>query len=235
LRGQAPLGHSQTLTFPAALRRDRIDPLCVLDGPINGESFKFYIEQFLVPTLKPGDNVHHGQSRQPQGPYGAPDHSLCRREASLLPPTLHPIEQVFAKLKTLLRKAVERTVETAWQRIGALLNCSTPQDCANYIRKARSRSSLAASAFAVSSESVISITVSLLSAPSVNGFAMNMPVLLTSVSTRPNFSRAVLNTLSAVSAAPTSPCTVTMSVSEAGLIDRDVATTRQNCRGPGKH
>jgi hypothetical protein len=57
LRGQAPHGHWQTLTFLAALRHDRIDAPCVLDGPINGESFKAYIEQFLVPTLKPGDIV----------------------------------------------------------------------------------------------------------------------------------------------------------------------------------
>ena len=57
LRGSAPHGHWQALTFLAALRHDRIDALCVLDGPINGESFKAYIEQFLVPTLKPGDIV----------------------------------------------------------------------------------------------------------------------------------------------------------------------------------
>jgi hypothetical protein len=62
LRGQAPHGHWQTLTFLAAVRHDRIDAPCVLDGPISGESFKAYIEQFLVPT---------------------PGYSLCRREASL--------------------------------------------------------------------------------------------------------------------------------------------------------
>jgi transposase len=51
-------------------------------------------------------------------------------------PDLNPVEQVFAKLKTLLRKAAERTVEATWQRMGALLNGFTPQECANYIRNA---------------------------------------------------------------------------------------------------
>ena len=57
LREQARHGHWQTLTFLAALRHDRIDAPCVLDGPINGERFKAYIARFLVPTLKPGDMV----------------------------------------------------------------------------------------------------------------------------------------------------------------------------------
>ena len=64
--------------------------------------------------------------------------AICAVGARLLflppcSPDLNPIEQVFAKLKTL-RKAAEQTVEAAWQRIGALLNGFTPQDCANYIR-----------------------------------------------------------------------------------------------------
>ncbi|HEY5208616.1 MAG TPA: transposase, partial [Stellaceae bacterium] len=49
-------------------------------------------------------------------------------------PDLNPIEQVFAKLKTLLRKAAERTVETTWKRIGTLLNAFSSQECANYLR-----------------------------------------------------------------------------------------------------
>ena len=112
---------------------------CVLDGPINGESFKAYIEQFLVPTLKPGDIVimdnlgsHKGHAvRQAIRAVGA-------RLLFLPPysPDLNPIEQMFAKLKTLLRKAAERTVEATWQRIGSLLNRFTPQECANYIQNA---------------------------------------------------------------------------------------------------
>jgi transposase len=109
------------------LRHDRIDAPCVLDGPINGESFKAYIEQFLLPTLKPGDIVimdnlgsHKGHAvRRAIRPVGA-------RLLFLPPysPDLNPIEQVFAKLKTLLRQAAGRTVEATRQRIGALLIAS---------------------------------------------------------------------------------------------------------------
>ena len=51
-------------------------------------------------------------------------------------PDLNPIEQVFSKLKTLLRKAAERTVTATWQRVGALLDEFTPQECANYLANA---------------------------------------------------------------------------------------------------
>jgi transposase len=131
-----PQGRWRTLTFLAALRRDRIEAPCVIDGPINGESFLAYVEQLLVPTLRPGDIVvidnlgsHKGKAvRQAIRNAGA--------KLFFLPPyspDLNPIEQVFAKLKTLLRKAAERTVEATWKRIGALLNSFTPQECANYL------------------------------------------------------------------------------------------------------
>jgi len=57
LVAKIPQGRWRTLTFLAALRYDRIDAPCVIDGPINGESFLAYVEQVLVPTLKPGDIV----------------------------------------------------------------------------------------------------------------------------------------------------------------------------------
>lgn len=139
LRGRAPHGHWRTLTFLAALRHDRIDAPCVLDGPINGIGFRAYVEQFLVPTLKPGDIVimdnlgsHKGHAVR-QAIRGAGARLLFLPPYS---PDLNPIEQVFAKLKTLLRKAAERTVEATWKRIGALLNGFTPAECANYIRNA---------------------------------------------------------------------------------------------------
>jgi transposase len=103
------------MTFLAALRCDKITAPCVMDGPINGRSFRAYVEQFLIPTLKPGDVVildnlgsHKGQAvREAIRKAGA--------KLFFLPPyspDLKPIEQVFAKLKTLLRKAAERTIET---------------------------------------------------------------------------------------------------------------------------
>ncbi len=137
LLAKAPHGSWRTLTFLAALRRDRIDAPFVLDGPINGRSFLAYVEQLLVPALAPGDIVimdnlgsHKGQAvRRAIRAAGA--------RLFFLPPyspDLNPIEQVFAKLKTLLRKAAERTLETTWKRIGTLLDAFSSHECANYLR-----------------------------------------------------------------------------------------------------
>ena len=143
LVAKAPYGRWRTLTFLAALRVDRIDAPLVLDGPINGRAFTAYVEQFLVPTLAPGGvdfDRHHGQSRFPQGKGRTPRHPRRRRLKLLfLPPyspDLNPIEQVFSKLKTLMRKAAERTVEDTWRRVGKLLDQFTAQECANYISNA---------------------------------------------------------------------------------------------------
>jgi transposase len=136
LLAKAPFGRWRTLTFLAALRCDRIEAPCVIDGPINGRSFLAYVEQVLVPTLSAGDIVimdnlgsHKGQAvRKAIRTAGA--------KLFFLPPyspDLNPIEQVFAKLKTLLRKAEERTVEATWQRIGTLLNAFAPHECSNYL------------------------------------------------------------------------------------------------------
>ena len=139
LRAQVPHGHWRTMTFLAALRHDRIVAPCVIDGPINGESFRAYVEQMLVPTLRPGDIVVMDNL----GSHKAPAIRKAIRAAGarlvFLPPyspDLNPIEQVFAKLKVLLRKAEERTVEGVWRRIGNLLQHFTPQECANYLRNA---------------------------------------------------------------------------------------------------
>ena len=139
LLSKVPHGHWRTLTFLAALRCDRIDAPCVIDGPINGDSFRAYVEQILLPTLKPGDIVIIDNL----GSHKAKVIRSILRSAGakllFLPPyspDLNPIEQVFAKLKTLLRKAAERTVQATWQRIGALLQHFTPQECANYFKNA---------------------------------------------------------------------------------------------------
>jgi transposase len=139
LVAKVPHGRWRTLTFLAALRRDRLDAPCVIDGPINGDSFLAYVEQILVPTLKPGDIVimdNLGSHRRQ-----AIRRAIRAAGAKLffLPPyspDLNPIEQVFAKLKTLLRKAAERTIEATWRRIGQLLDAFTPAECANYLANA---------------------------------------------------------------------------------------------------
>lgn len=139
LPGKAPFRSAKTLTFVAALRHDRIEAPCVLDGPINGESFRAWVEQFLVPTLAPGDIVvldnlgsHKGRAvRAAIRAAGA--HLLFLPPYS---PDLNPIEQVFAKLKHLLRKAGERSVEAVIDAIGAILDAFTPKECANYFASA---------------------------------------------------------------------------------------------------
>ena len=139
LLAKAPFGRWRTLTFLAALRSDRIDAPCVIDGPINGRSFLAYVEQILVPTLKPGDIVVLDNLGSHKG--RAVRRAIRQAGAKLffLPPyslDLNPIEQVFAKLKTLLRKASKRTVEDTWTCIGQLLDCFTPTECANYLKNA---------------------------------------------------------------------------------------------------
>jgi transposase len=139
LKAKVPHGHWRTLTFIAALRVDRIEAPCVIDGPINGETFRAYVEQSLVPTLRPGDIVimdnlgsHKGEAIR------AAIRAAGARRFFLPPysPDLNPIEQVFAKLKHLLRRAQARTVETTWRHIGSLIDRFSPVECANYFRNA---------------------------------------------------------------------------------------------------
>ena len=121
---KVPDGHWKTATFLAALRSDRIDAPCLFDGPINGERFRAYVEQFLVPTLKPGDVVildnlgsHKGKAvRKAIRDVGARLVFLPKYS-----PDLNPIEQVFAKFKTLLRKVGARTYEAISDACGEIL------------------------------------------------------------------------------------------------------------------
>ena len=136
LRAKAPYGHWKTMTFLAALRHDRIDAPWLLDGPINGDSFRLYVETQLVPTLGPGDIVimdnlgsHKAKAvRQAIRAAGAKLVFLPKYS-----PDLNPIEQVFAKLKHLLRKAQARTPDAVCEAIGHLLASFRPNECANYL------------------------------------------------------------------------------------------------------
>ena len=139
LKAKVPHGRWKTMTFVAALRHDRIDAPWLLDGPIDGDSFQSYVENALVPTLAPGDIVimdnlasHKGTAvRQAIRGAGAKLFFLPKYS-----PDLNPIEQVFSKLKHLLRKAAARTPETVCEAIGQLLDDYTPQECANYFENA---------------------------------------------------------------------------------------------------
>jgi transposase len=139
LIAKAPFGNWQTLTFLAALRTNRIDAPCVVDGPINGRSFQAYVEQILVPALNPGDIVIMDNLGSHKGKAVRKAIRAAGAKLFFLPPyspDLNPIEQVFAKLKTLLRKAAERTTDDTWKRIGQLLDAFSPAECANYLRNA---------------------------------------------------------------------------------------------------
>jgi transposase len=137
LHAKAPYGHWKTMTFLAALRCDRIDAPFVLDQPVNGDSFIAYVEQCLVPTLKPGDVVIMDNLSSHKRPAVRTAIRSVGAKLLFLPPyspDLNPIEQMFAKLKHLLRKAAKRTHEATWMAIGSLLDKFTPEECQNYLR-----------------------------------------------------------------------------------------------------
>ena len=139
LVAKAPFGRWRTLTFLAALRCDRLTAPCVIDGPINGASFRAYVEQVLVPILAPGDIVVMDNLGSHKGRAIRAAIRAAKAKLFFLPaysPDLNPIEQAFAKMKTLLRKADARTIEQTWRTIGALLDCFTPTECANYFTNA---------------------------------------------------------------------------------------------------
>ena len=125
LQAKVPHGHWKTMTFLAALRHDRVEAPWLLDGPIDGESFRLYVEQVLVPTLRPGDivvmdNLGSHKSK-------AVRHAIRAAGARLffLPkysPDLNPIEKLFAKLKHRLRKAAARTPDAVCDAIARSSN-----------------------------------------------------------------------------------------------------------------
>ena len=139
LRGYAPQGRWRTLTFLGALRCDQLTAPCVFDGPINGECFRAYVEQQLVPTLKPGDIVIMDN-------LGSHKSAALRRMIRaagarlwFLPPyspDLNPIEQAFAKIKHWMRAAQKRTTEEVWRHIGSLVTIIQSAECENYFGNA---------------------------------------------------------------------------------------------------
>lgn len=137
LVASVPHGHWKTTTFIGALRADGLTAPAVFDGAINGASFLAYVQQVLVPTLKPGDIVilDNLSSHKVGGVREAIE--TAGAELRYLPPyspDLNPIEQMFAKLKALLRKIAARSVEALWTAIGDLVDTFAPDECRNYLR-----------------------------------------------------------------------------------------------------
>ena len=139
LRVGVPHGHWKTTTFVAGLRLAGVVAPFVLDGPINREAFEIYIEKVLVPELRPGDVVVMDNLSSHKGPRVRMLIEAAGATLLYLPPyspDFNPIENAFAKLKALLRKAAERTVEGLWTTIGRILDTFTPRECANYFAAA---------------------------------------------------------------------------------------------------
>jgi transposase len=139
LRVGVPHGHWKTTTFVAGLRLDGIAAPFVLDGPINRTAFETYVERVLVPELKHGDIIIMDNLSSHKGPRVRELIETAGASLRYLPPyspDFNPIENAFAKLKALLRKAAERTIGGLWTAIGRLLDSFTPRECANYFAAA---------------------------------------------------------------------------------------------------
>lgn len=139
LIAKVPHGKWKTLTFVAALRHDRIDAPWLLDGPINGERFRIYVEKVLIPTLKPGDIVIADNLGSHRGK--AVRRAIRQTGARLLflpkySPDLNPIEQVFSKLKHHLRNEAARTPDEIFVAIAKILKTFSAQHCSNYFNNA---------------------------------------------------------------------------------------------------
>jgi transposase len=131
-----PHGYWRTTTFVAGLRQSGCVAPLVLDGPMAGAAFRAYVEQFLAPALAPGDVVLDNLAAHRVDGF---HQAIKAVGASLLylppySPDLNPIEQLFAKLKALLRKAAARTRDQLWSTIGRLLASLPSAECANYLR-----------------------------------------------------------------------------------------------------
>lgn len=136
LQAFVPHGHWETMTFLAALRVEGITAPCVFDGPINGASFQHYVEQFLLPTLKPGDFVIMDNLGSHKSDAVRTTIASVGAKLLFLPPyspDLNPIEQVFSKLKHMLRKTKGHSVDAVEKAIAKILPTISKQECQNYI------------------------------------------------------------------------------------------------------
>jgi transposase len=139
LRAAIPHGHWKTTTFVAGLRNSGMVAPMVLDGPINGNAFQAYVDQVLVPDLRRGDIVVMDNLSSHKRPGIRAAIEAAGARLLYLPPyspDFNPIENAFAKLKAMLRKAAERTVNGLWNAIGRIIDAFTQNECANYFAAA---------------------------------------------------------------------------------------------------
>ena len=134
-----PHGHWKTTTFVGALRLSGMTAPMVIDGPMNGAWFLAYVQQVLAPTLNPGDVViMDNLAAHKSTPIRDAIEAVGARLLFLPPysPDLNPIENAFAKLKALLRKAAARSIDQLWDAIARIIQTYSPQECANYFAAA---------------------------------------------------------------------------------------------------
>ena len=139
LRAALPHGHWRTTTFVARLRLDGITAPMGIDGPINGEIFRIYVERVLVPTLRPGDIVVMDNLGSHKGAAVREAIEATGAELRFLPPyspDFNPIENAFPKLKALLRKAAARTGNALWTAVADALDAFSSDECAKYFTAA---------------------------------------------------------------------------------------------------
>ena len=133
----APGGHWKTTTFLVGITWTGLTAPVVIDGPVNGDVFVAYVEQQLVPTLRPGDIVvmDNLSSHKRAGVREAIEAAGARlRYLPAYSPDLNPIEKAFSKLKALARKEEHRTIEALEKFLGDVLDSYSPEECANYFR-----------------------------------------------------------------------------------------------------
>ncbi len=135
LKGYTPHGHWRTMTFLAGLRTDGLGAPYVFDGSINGRCFRAWVEQLLVPTLRPGDLVilDNLGSRKGRAIRSADAHLWFLPAYS---PDFNPVEQAFVRIRHWMRDARKRSVEDTWRHLGRLIDTIEPQECGNDIRNA---------------------------------------------------------------------------------------------------
>jgi len=137
LRDHTPCGHWETHTIVAALRPDGLTAPAVFDGPIDNASFRAYVEQVLVPTLRPGDVVVLDNLAVHKQPEVGAAIAAAGAQIRFLPPyspDFNPIEMAFAKLKPFMRAARPRTFDQVTALTAAALALFTPAECRNYVR-----------------------------------------------------------------------------------------------------
>jgi transposase len=136
---RVPHGHWKITTFVAGLRRGEIAAPFVIDRPMNSAIFLTYVTRCLVPTLRPGDIVIMDNLKPHKAKGVREAIEAAGGKILYLPPyspDLNPIEMAFAKLKALLRKAAQRSIDSLWTTIGTLLDAFTAEECAAYLRHA---------------------------------------------------------------------------------------------------